>query len=138
MLRRNGYCSSFPITLIILILTASLLCCAGCDGAVDQEALALQEQASTRYKQRKDYASLLILSESLKQGMEQKEVIALLGKPEYSPLEGLFYYSSDRRERVRQGKEEVDVVLGLIVDYRDGQGRVTKQLQGFELGRIGE
>ena len=74
--------------------------------------------------------------------MEESKVISLLGEPEYSPLEGLYYYSSDRRDPVLLDKKdinnEVDVPVGLIVDYRDEQGRVTEQLQKFQLGRIGE
>lgn len=142
LLRRNGYCSSFFITLSTLILSALLLVCMGCDGSIDQEALALQEQASARYKQERDYASLVILFKVLHQGMEESQVISLLGEPEYSPLKGLYYYSSDRSDPALLDKKdinnEVDVPVGLIVDYRDEQGKVTKKLQTFKLGRIDE
>jgi hypothetical protein len=114
----------------------------GCDGSIDQEALALQEQASARYKQERDYASLVILFKVLHQGMEESQVISLLGEPEYSPLKGLYYYSSDRSDPALLDKKdinnEVDVPVGLIVDYRDEQGKVTKKLQTFKLGRIDE
>jgi outer membrane protein assembly factor BamE (lipoprotein component of BamABCDE complex) len=96
------------------------------------------EQASRSYKAHRDYPSLEIISGHLRKGMERSEVEDLLGEPEYSPLAGQEYYSSDRRETVRHGKQEVQIPVGLVVDYRDEQGRVTEQVQKFRLGRIGE
>lgn len=96
------------------------------------------EQASRSYKAHRDYPSLEIISGHLRKGMARTEVIDLLGEPEYSPLAGQEYYSSDRRETVRHGKQEMQIPVGLVVDYRDEQGRVTKRLQSLQLGRIGE
>ena len=70
--------------------------------------------------------------------MARTNVIDLLGEPDYSPLAGQYYYSSDRWETVQHGKKEMQIPVGLLIDYRDDQGRVTEQLQKFLLGRIGE
>ncbi|MCI5211756.1 MAG: hypothetical protein D3910_23910, partial [Candidatus Electrothrix sp. ATG2] len=135
LLRRN----LFQYLLWALILVAPLLFCMGCDNRqAEREALALKEQASSAYKEKKDYTSLATLSDCFHTGMEQNEVTRLLGEPDYSPLAGLFYYSSDRRESVLRGKKEIQLPMGLIIDYRDEQGRVSKRLQAFQLGRIGE
>jgi hypothetical protein len=57
--------------------------------------------------------------------MPRVEVERMLGAPDYSPVEGQYYYSSDRHNQ------------GLVVDYRlDGQ--MTDRLQDFTLGPIGE
>ncbi len=109
---------------IVLLLTA----CA-C------HAQGLQE-ASSSYKANRDYASLAVLAAHLRTGMARTDVEALLGEADYSPIEGQYYYSSDRRELAPEtGAEEP---VGLVVEYRDEQGTLTEQLQQFELGRIGE
>ena len=96
------------------------------------------EQASRSYKAHRDYASLAVISGHLRKGMERGRVEELLGEADYSPLAGQEYYSSDRRETVRHGKQEVRIPVGLMIDYRDEQGRVAEQVQKFRLGRIGE
>lgn len=73
--------------------------------------------------------------------MARSEVEELLGKADYSPIEGQEYYASDRRETAGSGKEQVtqiDITVGLVVEYRDEQGTQTGQVQRFWLGRIGE
>lgn len=112
---------------VMLLLT-------GCKSGADE-----LEQTSRRYKTEKDYAGLEILFGQLRKGMARSTVEALLGKADYSPIEGQEYYSSDRREA--SGKEQVNravVPVGLVVDYRDEQGKLTGQLQSFWLGHIGE
>lgn len=96
------------------------------------------EPASRSYQAHRDYPSLAVISVHLRKGMARSKVIDLLGEPDYSPLAGQYYYSSDRRETVQHGKKEMQIPVGLIIDYRDEQGRVTKRLQTFQLGRIGE
>ncbi|MCI5223165.1 MAG: hypothetical protein D3924_10940 [Candidatus Electrothrix sp. AR4] len=96
------------------------------------------EQVSTRYKAHRDYASLEVIHRHLRQGMARTKVEGLMGEADYSPIAGQYYYSSDRQETERRGKEQVTVSIGLVVDYRDEQGGLTEQLQAFRLGRIGE
>ncbi|CAK8724945.1 SmpA / OmlA family protein [Candidatus Electrothrix laxa] len=96
------------------------------------------EPASRSYKAHRDYPSLEVISGHLRKGATRTEVIDLLGEPDYSSLAGQYYYSSDRRETVQHGKQEMQISVGLLIDYRDEQGRVTEQVQKFRLGRIGE
>lgn len=113
-----------------------MLLLTGCKNGADE-----LEQASRIYKSTKDYVSLEILCEQLHKGMMRSTVEELLGKADYSPIEGQEYYSSDRRETVGSGKEQIrqrDIPVGLVVDYRDEQGELTGRLQSFRLGRIGE
>ena len=109
----------------VMLLLAACACQA-------QETL----EASSSYKAKKDYASLAVLVKHLRKGMARTEVEALLGEADYSPIEGQDYYSSDRRELVPETSAKQTV--GLIVEYRNEQGRLTAQLQQFELGLIGE
>ncbi|MCI5166374.1 MAG: hypothetical protein D3903_09815 [Candidatus Electrothrix sp. GM3_4] len=103
-----------------------------------QKNREIQKFSVDSYKAHKDYASLEIISRNLSKGMEHGAVKELLGEPDYSPIAGQYYYSSDLRKTEIQGKKWIDVPFGLIVDYRDEQGRVTEKLQTFKLGRIGE
>ncbi|MCW5202352.1 MAG: hypothetical protein QTN59_12730 [Candidatus Electrothrix communis] len=96
------------------------------------------ESASRGYKAHRDYASLAVISRHLRKGMAQTEVEELLGEADYSPLAGQYYYSSDRQQTVLHGKKEMQIPVGLIIDYQDEQGRVTKRVQTFQLGQIGE
>ena len=73
---------------------------------------------------------------SLKKGFPRTKLEKLLSKPDYSPTEGQYYYSSDRRIFLKD--EGGDTVFGLIVDYRDEKGNVTDSVQEFTFGRIGE
>lgn len=112
---------------VMLLLT-------GCKSGADE-----LEQAGRSYKAHRDYTSLEIIHRHLHKGMARSTVKVLLGKADYSPIEGQEYYSSDRREA--SGKEQVNravVPVGLVVDYRDEQGELTGQLQEFWLGAIGE
>jgi hypothetical protein len=94
------------------------------------------QEASRSYKAKKDYASLVVLVNHLHKGMARTEVEALLGQAEYSPIAGQEYYVSDRRKLIQKtGHEQL---VGLIVEYRDEQGKVTTQLQQYWLGHLGE
>lgn len=97
---------------------------------------AALDEASAKYKRNKDYPSLEAITATFTQGTPRKEVERLLGEPDYSPTEGQYYYSSNRSEHAKdQGR---DVTVGLIVDYRTQDGKVTDSLQKFSLGPIGE
>jgi hypothetical protein len=94
------------------------------------------ENASVSYKEHKDYASLEDIYKRFSKGLQRKEVERLLGEPDYSPIEGQYYYSSDQSEYSEN--QERKVSIGLVVDYRDSNGRITKRLQEFWLGPIAE
>ena len=68
--------------------------------------------------------------------MDRQSVERLLGEPDYSPIDGQYYYSSDRTSSMADQGREAD--LGLIVDYRDPEGAVTESLYEYWLGPIGE
>lgn len=93
------------------------------------------DQASRSYRANRDYVSLETIHGQLTEGMDRGEVERLLGEPDYSPTEGQFYYSSDRRATA--GDRE-DVPVGVVVDYRDESGAITGTLQAFWIGPIGE
>ncbi len=92
--------------------------------------------ASRQYQQTKDFASLEIIYSKLNKGMSREKVEHLLGKPEYSPLEGQYYYSSV--QSIYSEDQERDVAMGIVVNYRDSNGFVTEILQDFWTGPIGE
>jgi outer membrane protein assembly factor BamE (lipoprotein component of BamABCDE complex) len=104
---------------------------AGCPGG-----LSPTEEASASYKQNKDYASLEQIYSKLSNGMQRMEVERLLGEPDYSPIDGQYYYSTDRSDYSEEQKREV--AAGLVVDYRDKNGDVTDTLQEYWLGVIAE
>ena len=92
--------------------------------------------ASNSYKQNKDYPSMKIIHESLSKRTLRNRVEALLGKPDYSPTEGLYYYSTTKTEF--SAEQNSNVTIGLIVDYRDNNDAITQSLQQYSLGPIGE
>lgn len=93
------------------------------------------KNASLSYKTHKDWPSLQIIYSHLAGGMKRAEVESLVGEPDYSPIEGQYYYSSDRKE---DSAGQVEVPLGLVLDYRNEDGGLTDKLQTFWLGPIGE
>jgi hypothetical protein len=103
----------------------------GCSG----KASSL-EDASDKYKKDKTYASLKIVYDKLSKGMPRKEVDSLLGDPDYSPIDGQYYYSSDKR--IYDEDQDREVPVGVVVDYRNDKDEVTEILQEFSLGPIGE
>jgi outer membrane protein assembly factor BamE (lipoprotein component of BamABCDE complex) len=105
----------------LLLVGAFLVSCA--------TSLSSIEKASANY-------SLEIIYKNLSKGMQRKEVERLLGEPDYSPIDGQYYYSSNRSAYAEdQGRE---VAIGVVVDYRDRNGDITEKLQEFWLGPIGE
>jgi outer membrane protein assembly factor BamE (lipoprotein component of BamABCDE complex) len=98
--------------------------------------LSAIEEASRSYKQNKNYASLEIIHKNISKGMQRKQVENLLGEPDYSPVNGQYYYSSDQSSYVEE--QERQISIGLVVDYRDNNNVVTKSLENYWLGPIGE
>lgn len=95
------------------------------------------ERASRSYRDRQDLASLEVLHSHLAQGLPRVEVERLLGEPDYSPIDGQYYYgSAPPPPGGDHGEPEAPV--GLVVDYRDASGEVTDQLQSFALRPIAE
>lgn len=96
------------------------------------------EAIAGHYRAHRDYASLAGLIPALKLGMDRQDVEKLLGRPEYSPTDGQYYYGSD--------KCDADgLPMTLIVEYRvseytgdDIRTRMTNQLQSFTFGPVGE
>lgn len=114
--------------LCFVVVAAAVLASAGCSDPVSR--------ASDSYRKGHDYASLSVLVGALRLGQPRAEVEKLLGTPDYSPISGLYYYSSDR-------KSEGGTPVGLIVEYRvtdprSGETRETGKLESFTLGPIAE
>ena len=91
---------------------------------------------SARYQKTRNYRSLKVLVKRLKIGMPRSKVESILGEPDYSPVDGQFYYSSDK-------KNSRGVIIGLAVEYRkyvgtDTDMTVTGKLEWFRLMPIGE
>jgi hypothetical protein len=87
------------------------------------------EESGRSYRLHKDFASLETISRCLTIGMTRGEIEKLLGKADYSPIEGQEYYSSGQQS---------DKGQTLVVEYRDEQGIVTRVLHSFWLGDVGE
>jgi len=125
--------------LLLLFIVLTGIACTDCTGR-DQESEQV-ERAGSSYRIHKDYVSLELISKHLHRGMSRSEVESLLGEADYSPIEGQYYYSSDRREAVGSEQEQdtqMTVPVGLVVEYLDDQGELTGQLQKFWLDRIEE
>ncbi len=92
---------------------------------------------SASFRKNHDFQSLNSLAGHLKLGMPRAEVERMLGDPDYSPIEGQFYYASKDR---KTGK---GTPVGLIVEYRrtnpkTGEVVETGRLESLYLGPIGE
>lgn len=107
-------------------------------------SLNLQSNSSTwkwhsaRYKKSRAYQSLKLLTRRLKIGMPRSKVEELLGEPDYSPVDGQYYYGSNRTN-------SKGVIMGLVVEYRKTSYRadgihtiITGKLESFVLMPIGE
>lgn len=108
----------------------ALLCLVGCANASDLD------EAAQKYREHRDYASLSVVAGHLTKGMPRQEVEVLLGPPDYSPVAGTYFYSSDRREFSKEAGRELPT--GLVVEFRDRSGKVTERLESWSLGPIGE
>jgi len=92
---------------------------------------------SEAFQKNHDYESLSRLVGHLRLGMARAEVERLLGKPDYSPIEGQYYYAAADR-RTPEGTP-----VGLIVEYRRmnvraGREILSGRLESFTPGPIGE
>ncbi len=89
------------------------------------------------FQKNHDYQSLTLLLSHVRLGMTRDEVEKLLGRPDYSPIEGQYYYGlSDRNT-------EEGTPVGLIVEYRrvnyrTGESIASGKLESLTLGPIGE
>jgi hypothetical protein len=106
--------------------------------ALAQSSGAARTSCTERYRKTRDYKCLRALVKRLRLGMPQSGVEALLGEPDYSPIEGQYYYSSNRR--AANGE-----TIGLVVEYRRIDARrdpmemtQTGKLEWFEVMPIGE
>lgn len=123
---------------ILLAITIIITLQAPTEQALGQAKASNWRRHSALYKRSRNYASLRVLVKRLKVGMSQQTVERLLGEPDYSPIEGQFYYSSDR-------KNAGGVTIGLVVEYRKTEYRkdgihttLTGKLESYTLMAIGE
>lgn len=94
------------------------------------------ENASANYKAKKDYKSLETLYNHLSENRSRQEADRLLGEPDISPIEGLFFYASTHSKySIVQSQ---DVIYGLVVDYRNKNGMVTRKIQALWIGPMDE
>ena len=105
------------IYLTIFLLTLPLFACDNSDNEPESKIIPLVQVASS--------ANLEKLAEQLKQGMLKINVEKILGMPDYSPIDGLYYYSAKNSP-------------SLIIDYRNQQDEITNKLQLFWLAEVEE
>jgi len=95
-------------------------------------------QASERYKRDRDYLSLLTVFQYLKAGMARSKVEALLGEPDYSPIDGQYYYFG-AGAKCSHGSQAPDAPCGVVIEYRSyPDGTLRNTLQSSFFGAIGE
>ena len=121
--------SGWRTTALFLILAFLAPACVSKSDALSRLAAGFQ--------QNHDFQSLTLLLSHVRLGMTRVEVEKLLGRPDYSPIEGQYYYGlSDR-------KTEEGTPVGLIVEYRrinyqTGETVASGKLESLILGPIGE
>ncbi len=119
-------------TQTIFLILAALMSFSTC--ASRTESLS---SLSASFQKNHDGRSLNGLLGHLRLGLPQAEVERLLGKPDYSPIEGQFYYSTSD---LKTGE---GTPLGLIVEYRSlnvrtGEMLLTRKLESVYFGPVGE
>jgi len=92
--------------------------------------------ASRSYRKQGDYASLVTLSNNLREGMSFKQVTALLGDDFYAPTDGQYYFGSDRDEWVDEAQRNCG--SGLVLEFRDTSRELLGGLQSWGVGPICE
>jgi hypothetical protein len=102
----------------------------GCAGTVSID------NADGKYQKKNNYDRLEAIYQSLYEGMPRREVERLLGEPDYSPMDGQYYYVSDMV--VYSENQGRNVAVGMFVDFRGRNDHVTDKLQAFWIGPIGE
>jgi len=104
------------------------------------------KQASISYKNNRDYESAKIICDLLRVGMKKSDVENLLGEPDYSPVEGDYYYSiayDEEKYFEMSDEDRQEVINGIVVSYRfkdehTGNMIVTDEFKGSWIGHIGE
>lgn len=81
--------------------------------------------ASAHYKEKRDYYSLEILTNSIQKGMSRDAVEKLVGEEDYSPIQNIAYYSSD-----------TDV--SLVISYTNEESTAVEVVESFVLDVIDE
>ncbi len=89
-----------------------------------------------KYRATEDYASLQLLAGRLKTGMSRKQTEALLRSPGHSPTDGVYMYSSDRKEFLAEARAEMRVYL--VLYFTDSEDKVTDKLQEWGFEPLGE
>jgi hypothetical protein len=117
---------------VLVVIIVSMVILPACQAKKDGTVLA-----SESFKKNHDYESLNLLVGRLRLGFARAEVERLLGPPDYSPIDGLYYYAAADR-RTPEG-----TTIGLIVEYRrlnvrSGEEVVSGRLESFTLGPIAE
>jgi hypothetical protein len=94
--------------------------------------------ASRSYREHRDVESLQVLMGSLRVGMPEDAVKAVLGEPDTCPTEGQCYYGSEKRDRLGRP-------YTLVVEYRytfyandEITTVVTHRLEEYSLSPVGE
>jgi hypothetical protein len=114
----------------VLWISFALALLANCATASDLS------DAAASYRRHRDFPSLQTVVRHLTKGMNRRSVEKLLGKADYSPTDGVCYYSSDKMAFSNEAQREI--IMGLIVEYRDDSGKITGRLESWKLGPIGE
>ena len=92
-------------------------------------------EASSNYIKNRSYESLELLSKTIKIGMTKTEVQKLLGEADYSPTEGIYYYSSGR---YINHENRPRTIVGLVVTYGETSKQNLQVVKEIKLGPIGE
>lgn len=76
--------------------------------------------------------------EKVKIGMTFQELEQVLGKPDYSPTNGQYYYSTEGRCPLN-GDTGMMVTCGYVIEFRkSGEEEVKSNIQSCSWGAIGE
>ncbi|MBS8226968.1 hypothetical protein DYI42_12060 [Vannielia litorea] len=113
----------------MLLAALALAGCREGDGPAAELAAAAES-----FRDNRDAASLEAVSARIGPGTKRSEVEELIGPPTYSPVDGVAMYASNDRQQVG----ERDLTLGLIIDYRDADAKLTDSVQTISYGPIGE
>ena len=127
----NSVMAAFVLSVVTIIIPGPVIS----EAAHPAVRPALQ-QAAKHFRANRDYASLKIISQHLAVGMSHRMIEKLLGKADYSPTDGLYYYSAKVLVFIK--KQNRYTARGLVVDYRDENGNTTMTLKKYFLQNLGE
>jgi hypothetical protein len=94
------------------------------------------DDARRKYLASGDYASLQYLASHLKKAMTREQAETLLGPPDDEPVSGQCRYGTDRKELVED--QGVEMVVYLVLRFRDSKGNATNGLQDWGFAPHGE